>query len=321
MSDIASVHDKLFRSIMNDKDAAVAYFQSYLPLEIAGRLDFESLTQLSDVYVSGDLKKFMSDIVFSCKLKDSESEVRVSLLIEHKSYADKFSPVQIGNYLFSGYLKQLQNEKSLSLIIPILLYHGQDNWEYCTLAGLFPELDPGWLKFLPDFAYIYNNLAGVSDEEIAAFQNALLKELIYLLKYAFDAELLSAHFEEVLFNPPVAASSAAMRAIYIYLKQQSKIEENKIREIMEALPQETRKKLMSIGDYIEEKVFERGMEKGIEKGIEQGIEKGRGEGISEKNHTATIRMIRKGYTDAEICDVLEVAVEYVKTIRAEVEKF
>ena len=207
------------------------------------------------------------------------------------------------------------------MIIPILLYHGQDNWEYCTLAGLFPELDPGWLKFLPDFAYIYNNLAGVSDEEIAAFQNALLKELIYLLKYAFDAELLSAHFEEVLFNPPVAASSAAMRAIYIYLKQQSKIEENKIREIMEALPQETRKKLMSIGDYIEEKVFERGMEKGIEKGIEQGIEKGRGEGISEKNHTATIRMIRKGYTDAEICDVLEVAVEYVKTIRAEVEKF
>ena len=137
----------------------------------------------------------------------------------------------------------------------------------------------------------------------------------------------------VLFNPPVAASSAAMRAIYIYLKQQSKIEENKIREIMEALPQETRKRLMSIGDYIEEKVFERGMkqgiekgieqgmekgiEKGMEKGIEQGIEKGRGEGISEKNRAATIRMIRKGYTDAEICDVQEVTMDYVKSVRAE----
>lgn len=69
MSDIASIHDNFVRSIMADKSIAVDYFRNYLPAIVSNQLDFTTLTQLPDVYVSEELKKSMSDIVYSCRKK------------------------------------------------------------------------------------------------------------------------------------------------------------------------------------------------------------------------------------------------------------
>lgn len=120
MSDIVSIHDNFIRSVLSDKSIAVDYFRSYFPEYVSEQLDFNTLRQLPDVYVSGELKKSMSDIVYSCGRKDSKDEVKVSLLIEHKSYVDDHTPVQIGSYIFSGRFKQIRNKEKLSPIIPIL---------------------------------------------------------------------------------------------------------------------------------------------------------------------------------------------------------
>ncbi|MBX2921335.1 MAG: Rpn family recombination-promoting nuclease/putative transposase [Chitinophagaceae bacterium] len=102
------------------------YFKNYLPAAISRQLDFTSLEQLPDTYLSGELKKTMSDIVYSCLRKDGKGAVKVSLLIEHKSYPDKYTPVQIGSYIFSALQKQATAKEPLSLVIPVLLYHGKD---------------------------------------------------------------------------------------------------------------------------------------------------------------------------------------------------
>lgn len=121
------MHDTFIGAIMADRNIAIEYFQSYLPPFVAGKLDFSTLTQLPDVYVSAELQKTMFDIVYSCQRRDGKGEVKVSLLIEHKSYPDKYSPVQIGGYIFSGLQKQIEaKEKHLSLITPVLLYHGKE---------------------------------------------------------------------------------------------------------------------------------------------------------------------------------------------------
>jgi hypothetical protein len=117
------------RAIMADRTIAIEYFRNYLPPFVTGQLDFSTLTQLPDVYVSAELQKTMSDIVYSCQRKDGKGQINVSLLIEHKSYPDKFSPVQIGGYIFSRLQKQIAaGEKQLSMIVPILLYHGNGKW-------------------------------------------------------------------------------------------------------------------------------------------------------------------------------------------------
>ena len=90
---------------MGDKIVARDYFESFLPGRIVELLDFGTLEQISDTYISRDLQKTMSDIIYTCQKKGSPEKVKVCLLVEHKSYIDKNTPVQIGSYIFSGFMK------------------------------------------------------------------------------------------------------------------------------------------------------------------------------------------------------------------------
>jgi len=45
--------------------------------------------------MSGELDQTMSDVVYSCRRKDRKGELEISLLVEHKSYRDNQTPLQI----------------------------------------------------------------------------------------------------------------------------------------------------------------------------------------------------------------------------------
>jgi len=95
-------------------------------------------------------------IIHSWQRQVGKGAVKVSLLIEHKSYVDHpFTPIQVGSYIFAGLLKQIGNREKPSLIVPVLLYHRIESWEYRTLAGIFEDLDPELKAFVPDYEYIY----------------------------------------------------------------------------------------------------------------------------------------------------------------------
>ena len=98
--------------------------------------------------------------------------MHICLLVEHKSSPDRYAPVQIGGYLFSGYQLQIrQKHRQLSPIIPILFYHGAQKWEYWTLDRLFDGLEEELLGFLPKFDYVYANLRDTPDGAIRAMDN------------------------------------------------------------------------------------------------------------------------------------------------------
>ncbi|TDE10249.1 hypothetical protein E0F88_28565 [Dyadobacter psychrotolerans] len=108
-----TIHDNFIRAILSDKNIAIEYFRNYLPEAVSSRLDFSSMKQIPDTYISRNLQKTMSDIVYSCSLRGRKNKVVISLLIEHKSFPDKFTAVQIGSYLFSGYEKQVKNKERM----------------------------------------------------------------------------------------------------------------------------------------------------------------------------------------------------------------
>jgi|SRR5690606_15250317 len=103
MANISSPHDSFFRSILADRRMALDYFKSALPKHIIGLLDLSTFKRLPDSYVSAELEKTMSDVVYTCQRKDGKGSVAVCLLVEHKSSQDRYTPVQVGGYLFSGY--------------------------------------------------------------------------------------------------------------------------------------------------------------------------------------------------------------------------
>src|SRR5690606_26285846 len=133
MNDLAAIHDKFLRAILADKEVAIDYFSACLPKNVSALLDLSTLTQLPDTYISKELQKTVSDIVYSCCGKDKR-ELKISLLLEHKSKLEKFTPVQLLSYIASGHLKQIAQERKVSPIIPVLLYHGKERWRYRTLA-------------------------------------------------------------------------------------------------------------------------------------------------------------------------------------------
>ena len=308
MGKITSIHDTFIRAIMADKTIAIEYFQNYLPPFVAGQLDFSTLTQLPDVYVSAELQKTMSDIVYSCQRKDGRGEIKVSLLIEHKSYPDKYSPVQIGSYIFSGMQKQIEaKEKQLSPIIPVLLYHGKGRWQYQTLSDLFKTLDPGWQKFIPDFDYVYNNLGEISDQQVEALNNKFLVASLLALKHTFEREWLEANVLRLLQlsdNAPENLQSS----LIVYTFGRSGLKEEQIIAIIETLPITVKATIMSTLDIF------------VEKGEKIGVEKGEKIGFDKALQRNTRNMLFEGFSVNIICKVLEVTPEYVARVQKELAK-
>jgi predicted transposase/invertase (TIGR01784 family) len=198
MSENLPSHDDFIRNILSNKEIAVDYFKNYLPDFVKEHLDFSELIQLPGTYLSEELKKTMSDIVYSCRLKKGKGSVKISLLIEHKSHPDKYTPVQIGGYIFSAFQKQIQNKEPLSLVIPVLLYHGKIKWQYRTLANLFEGIDKEWEQFLPGFEYIYNDLGRLSDSQIEALNNKFLAASFLALKHSQEKEWIELNAAELL---------------------------------------------------------------------------------------------------------------------------
>ena len=295
MSKITSTHDKFVRAILADKSIAVDYFANYLPDYISNTLDFSSLTQLSDTYLSKQLQKTMSDIVYSCEQKNGKN-VRICLLIEHKSHPDKFTPVQIGSYIFSGLQKQIDSKERLSVIVPILFYHGHQKWKYRTLLDLFGGIESEWGKFIPDFDFVYNNLGEIPDKDVETINNKFLTASLLALKHSFKKDWL----EENVFKILVLTQDAnenLQDSLVVYLFSNSKLEENKIIELLEPLPSNLKTKIMSTLDIF--------------------VKKGRLEGVQETQVKIISNLIKtSSLSDSQIASAVDVSIDFVQKIRA-----
>ena len=316
MNKITSVHDKFIRAILSDQDIAVDYFKTFLPPSLSEELDFSTLVQLPDSYLSKRLQKTMSDIVYSCKRTGSEEKVKVSLLVEHKSRPDRFAAVQIGGYIFSGLQKQLDSKEELSLIVPVLLYHGMDKWEYMTLSDLFTNIEEDWRKFIPDFHYIYNDLSLMPDEHLESLSNQFLAASFLAMKHAMDEIWLNDNAVDV-FTRAVTGSGNLLEQFAVYFFENSKPAESRVFEILELVPEPIKDRIMNTFDVFERKGLQRGLEQGLEKGLEQGLEKGLEQGLEKgKENFVRSLLINTDFPASKIAVLAETSEEFVLRVQS-----
>lgn len=316
MNNTISLHDNFIRSLLANKKIARDYFKSYLPPFIRSRLNFATLTQLPDTYLSDDLKKSMSDIVYSCHRKGRKGAVKVSLLIEHKSYSDKYTSLQIGGYLFSALQKQVQNNEPLSLVIPVLLYHGKGRWQYRTLASLFDNLEEEWKQYLPDFEYIYNDLGTLSDAEVEALNNKFLAASFLALKHGFEKEWIEGNAVPLLLLAAQGPRNL-QKGFIIYLYSRGRLKDT----LLSSLPEPIKKTVMNTLDIYIEKGRKEGHKEGIEKGRKEGIEKGHKEGMEKGKQDVIENLITElGLSDKQAARIAEVPESFVKKVRIALRK-
>jgi predicted transposase/invertase (TIGR01784 family) len=172
--DIHNKHDKIVRDTYSRPEIAKAYFNEFLPPALKEVLDFDSMTILGGTYITEDLKEFFSDLLFQFSLKNGEKNLVVSLLFEHKSKADKYVLVQVGHYIFSQWIKELNNKQSIKPIIPLIYYQDKAPWTVPSLRELFSDYPDSIQQYIPTYDFIFFAINSLTKEQLEDITDAML---------------------------------------------------------------------------------------------------------------------------------------------------
>lgn len=101
-----------------------------LPDEIVAGLDFSTMNLVDSSFISPELAETFSDVVY--RVRSVEHELYVTFLFEHKSAPDKFTGLQVTQYIIDLWRQALQATNQLPVVVPIVFYHGRTSWNYPT---------------------------------------------------------------------------------------------------------------------------------------------------------------------------------------------
>ncbi len=268
---ITNVHDKFIRQILSNKELAIDFLREFLPETLVNHMNLQTLEHQDTSYINEELKESFSDLIWRVNMKGEES-LRISLLLEHKSYADPKVVFQLLEYLACGYRKQIREKQKPELIIPILYYHGKSNWKFRSLVSYFVHYPDFMKKYLPWFEFEFVNLHELAPEQILTLQNGLLSSAVMLQKYSFDPAGLATHIHAILENLSPYLESNVTDAIFVYMIHGTQLDEKHFIESVQKLPEEMSIKTMTLYDQLILKGRQEGKKEGIEQGIAQSLQ-------------------------------------------------
>ena len=185
-----SIHDHFLKEVFRDVGRAQSYFQHRLPADLIEQIDLSKIQEVPGSFLNEELKASFADILFEVPLKGRKKSFFLPILLEFKSWKDKYVTIQLGQYIFSGLGKQVKEGKKPRPVIPVLFYHGKDPWEYHTHRSLYSDLDDSFNKYIPEFDYIFDNIQATEESEILMLQEGIWRSIKLLLKQAWDEEVL-----------------------------------------------------------------------------------------------------------------------------------
>ena len=125
---IYQVHDKSIRKILLNKKEAVIFINQALRLEnTKNEIKEEEIELYNNQYVTKIYNNRISDIVYKIKNKN------VYFLIEHQLRIDYSMALRIAEYIVAilgiGSQKRKNKNMIIPLVIPIVLYTGEKEWD------------------------------------------------------------------------------------------------------------------------------------------------------------------------------------------------
>lgn len=190
MMKVNNPHDKLFKETFGDIAVTKDFVGQYLPKEFLEIIDVSSLVALKETFIQEDLRDSQSDLLFRVALGDKTAYLY--FLFEHKSYQAKDIALQLLGYMRQIWDRELQKEKAkeLSIIIPLLIYHGEREWESPKTIGDwiagYKKFTVDILKYVPDFEYVFYDLSPHGREEVKGSWK--LQAYLRLMKHIFNED-------------------------------------------------------------------------------------------------------------------------------------
>ena len=219
-------HDKIFKTIFDNKEEAAKFINK--TLELKNKLTKDKLEKYSSSYITRIFQNQEADIVYKIKEKD------IFFLIEHQSKVDYSMPFRILMYQIEIMRSAMDISKmntkgyKMPLVIPIVLYTGKQKW---NAAKVLKEAQEMFDEEIKDEASKYN-LVDINDynKEELIEENSFYSK-VFILEKAKDTKELTEALMEIM--PKIKEEEKELMKRIISLILIRKIGEEKTEEILE----------------------------------------------------------------------------------------
>ncbi len=330
-------HDRYARSVLGIPKVASDLIRLSVPSAIFGRIDMSTLTLGQESFVDEQMAEHLADVCYTAQSKNGSS-VRVNILFEHKS-EQPYTAVyfQFLRYIVQIHSSELKQNRKVSVVIPILLYHGSQPFRKEPMEDLYTDYSEEFREAIPHYNYYVADMSHLSKDEYLAVTSAMTVLFIKALASGGNPDFVMHSWREVCnfaaTNPLTGFETDFVVVTAMYFRKISPyfnkiilgpmVNENEIlaeQQIRNAFTPENfglmLQRMDNLGEYLEEaleKGKKEGMEKGKKEGMEKGIEKGREDARASTISTFLHKM--PDMPDEEAASLFDVTVDYVKNLR------
>ena len=279
---IQNPHDKFFKETFSKVSVAKDFLNNYLPQSIMNVIDIDTLEPQKDSFINEELEEGFSDLLF--KVNINKREGYFYFLFEHKSYASKDIAFQLLKYMIEIWKEKIKKEgtNELPTIIPLVIYHGKDNWNIeITLGEMingYEELPKNIKKYVPNYEYLLYDISRYTDEEIKGevqlriilniFRDVFTKDSRGLQESILEAVEYLVELEDK--QSGIEYFETLMRYIF---SARANLTETDVKEIIEKI-ETTYPEGSEVVMTLAERFMEEGLMKGLEKVVRKSIIKG-----------------------------------------------
>ncbi len=254
MSHLNNPHDKLFKETFSRLEVAQSFIEEVFPPDLLERLNLSALKRINDSFTDAELEEYLADIVYQTEYAGQKT--LVTLLFEHKSYVQKYPHLQLLQYILNVWKEERKQKKKLSVVIPIIIHHGEGTWKYKSMKNYFKGLHPSLNRFIPDFDYLLFTLNKIDDNQIANFQNLLLSMTTMLLKHSHDKSdefmKLSSFWAEKLNRLDEDKQLDFISTVFLYIENALNLTQEDLTPIFTEVSTKVNDIAMTIADQIRE---------------------------------------------------------------------
>ena len=159
------IHDSGFKLLFEHAEMVRDLLRGFVPADIVGEFDFDSLEQLSPDYVGDDLRQSRGDRVWRVRFRvEGKPEwLYLLLLLEFQSTVDPYMAIRVLSYTAQTWLKLIRGgdllaDGRLPPVLPMVIYNGSSRWSApVDVGGVVAEAGAGLAPFQPRQRYLLSN--------------------------------------------------------------------------------------------------------------------------------------------------------------------
>ncbi len=126
-------------------------------------IDFTTMKVKPSTFMGISEDKRESDLLLEFSLQN-DTKILIFILIEFQSTYERMM-LRLLEYMLRTYREQFKTSNKLSVVVPIVIYNGAEEWKEDTRSiNYFQIPDDQGKKYIPDFEYILVDVNRLDDE-------------------------------------------------------------------------------------------------------------------------------------------------------------